>query len=390
MGISYLSPRALDGLKAYKYKSAGYTYLDVLHTPLWEWIVNRLPMWLAPNLITLTGLVGVVISFLVDAWYVLDYQGEAPRWVYLLSAVAVIFYVNMDCIDGKQARRTRSSSPLGQLFDHGCDALTVRLLLDNTHCSLDYPCSWTAACIISLVMLPWILAHWEEYHTGSLLYGTAGFGVLEANYTLAIIHLLAYFFGVDLWTIEVNNFLPFELPFILDVRHAWFAAFVIGSLVQIYGQVVRCFAFDSSKLPKEERGNKDLGPSARLLHLSYIFAILVLGVWWTSASPSAPGMAPGLCRLASVAYGLVYALVASQLIVAHMAKEPFTPSSWGYLLLLVGALNRQLGVVDGMVVAAFLTATALFWYGHYVVSVVNAICLHLHIHAFTITVHPSK
>jgi hypothetical protein len=25
----------------------------------------------------------------------------------------------MDCLDGKQARRTKNSSPLGQLFDHG-------------------------------------------------------------------------------------------------------------------------------------------------------------------------------------------------------------------------------------------------------------------------------
>lgn len=28
-------------------------------------------------------------------------------------------------MDGKQARRTGSSSPLGQLFDHGCDALAM-------------------------------------------------------------------------------------------------------------------------------------------------------------------------------------------------------------------------------------------------------------------------
>lgn len=37
-----------------------------------------------------------------------------------------------DCIDGKQARRTRSSSPLGQLFDHGCDALCVFMLMGIT------------------------------------------------------------------------------------------------------------------------------------------------------------------------------------------------------------------------------------------------------------------
>lgn len=35
------------------------------------------------------------------------------------SAFAVFFYLHMDCLDGKQARRTKNSSPLGQLFDHG-------------------------------------------------------------------------------------------------------------------------------------------------------------------------------------------------------------------------------------------------------------------------------
>lgn len=29
----------------------------------------------------------------------------------------------MDNADGKQARRTGTSSPMGELFDHGCDAL---------------------------------------------------------------------------------------------------------------------------------------------------------------------------------------------------------------------------------------------------------------------------
>ena len=31
-------------------------------------------------------------------------------------------------MDGKQARRINKSSPLGMLFDHGCDALTTSLL----------------------------------------------------------------------------------------------------------------------------------------------------------------------------------------------------------------------------------------------------------------------
>ncbi len=31
----------------------------------------------------------------------------------------------LDNLDGKQARRTKTSSPLGLLFDHGCDAMVT-------------------------------------------------------------------------------------------------------------------------------------------------------------------------------------------------------------------------------------------------------------------------
>lgn len=31
-----LTPRALKGLKNYQYKSGGYTWLDDIHTPIWN------------------------------------------------------------------------------------------------------------------------------------------------------------------------------------------------------------------------------------------------------------------------------------------------------------------------------------------------------------------
>jgi ethanolaminephosphotransferase len=34
-------------------------------------------------------------------------------------------------VDGKQARRTNSSSPLGQLFDHGCDAINTNFFVGS-------------------------------------------------------------------------------------------------------------------------------------------------------------------------------------------------------------------------------------------------------------------
>ncbi|KAG6764105.1 hypothetical protein POTOM_031563 [Populus tomentosa] len=46
-----------------------------------------------------------------------------PRWVHFAHGLLLFLYQTFDAVDGKQARRTNSSSPLGELFDHGCDAL---------------------------------------------------------------------------------------------------------------------------------------------------------------------------------------------------------------------------------------------------------------------------
>ena len=48
-------------------------------------------------------------------------------------------------MDGKQARRTGSSSPLGQLFDHGCDALVLHMMLGNIASTLGMSCGWKMA-----------------------------------------------------------------------------------------------------------------------------------------------------------------------------------------------------------------------------------------------------
>jgi len=40
----------------------------------------------------------------------------------------VFTYQNLDNVDGKQARRTGNSTPLGMLFDHGCDAFGLIFL----------------------------------------------------------------------------------------------------------------------------------------------------------------------------------------------------------------------------------------------------------------------
>ena len=46
---------------------------------------------------------------------------------------------------------------------------------------------WTILGVMT-IMGPWLLAHWEEYHSGIMLYGNGYWGVTEANYLMIALH----------------------------------------------------------------------------------------------------------------------------------------------------------------------------------------------------------
>lgn len=70
----------------------------------------------------------VVPFALLFGLYGTDFYGPVPAWWCYLEAVSYLVYRMLDEMDGKQARRTGNSSPLGLLFDHGCDSFTTGLL----------------------------------------------------------------------------------------------------------------------------------------------------------------------------------------------------------------------------------------------------------------------
>ena len=74
---------------------------------------------------TLVGLCMPALSFLLVCLHDTSFREELPTYVYFIAGTSVFLYQTFDACDGKQARRTGTSSPLGQLFDHGCDAMAV-------------------------------------------------------------------------------------------------------------------------------------------------------------------------------------------------------------------------------------------------------------------------
>jgi ethanolaminephosphotransferase len=76
-------------------------------------------MWLAPNLITL---VGFIINIIPHIYLIYEYgwslDGEISDNMCYALGLCYGIYMWLDNCDGKQARRTGNSSPLGMIFDH--------------------------------------------------------------------------------------------------------------------------------------------------------------------------------------------------------------------------------------------------------------------------------
>ena len=84
----YLNEEALENLKNYKYVSGEYSPMDKCLTPFWNWSVELLPEWMAPNLVTFIGMLltqGVMFLYFPED---LTLTKTYPFWVYIVTAIS--------------------------------------------------------------------------------------------------------------------------------------------------------------------------------------------------------------------------------------------------------------------------------------------------------------
>jgi hypothetical protein len=60
--------------------------------------VDQTPLYIAPNLLTIVGLLVNIVTSLVLIFYCPDAKAEAPRWTYLACAVGLFIYQSLDAI----------------------------------------------------------------------------------------------------------------------------------------------------------------------------------------------------------------------------------------------------------------------------------------------------
>ncbi|XP_057379785.1 cholinephosphotransferase 1-like isoform X1 [Daphnia carinata] len=301
-----LDTTQLKRLKEHKYSCTSSSVLEPLLQPWWNWVVQCLPLWLAPNLITITGLILNILTSLVLVYYNPDGKQESPRWAALLCAVGIFVYQTLDAIDGKQARRTNSSSPLGELFDHGCDSLsTVFVAL--------------AACVtVGLGTHPWWMffqcftgftlfycAHWQTYVSGTLRFGKID--VTEAQYGIIGLHLLTFIFGGNMWQQNLPM-LGFGWNIIVVV-----SVFLAQSYT-FFTEYLGCIlSGGSGKNGSTIAGTSVLSPAIPLG--------LVIVPAYIIACKSEEHIFEEHPSLYIIAFGLVIAKVTNRLVVAHMTRS---------------------------------------------------------------------
>jgi ethanolaminephosphotransferase len=119
-----------------------------------------------------------------------------PDWAPLFFGLCLLVYQQMDNVDGKQARRTKSSSALGMLFDHGLDTIVCYSQTYATAVVMAVEDPAIIAATYLVVSGGFYSATLLQYYTGYLEY-TWYSPPDDGIPTLWLIAIAAYFVGRD-------------------------------------------------------------------------------------------------------------------------------------------------------------------------------------------------
>lgn len=258
----HLEEQDINELKSYVYCSGPMTKLDGLLDATAERIVPLLPRTLSPNAITLFGFAVHVLSTCLLAVSSSEHV-KAWRVVLFIDAVLSLFYVVTDSLDGKQARRLKRSSPLGQLLDHGCDSLNAFCFLYSVIKATGVKDPAVTSLLFAVIGCVFVSFQLIEYFQNILYFGTPLISVTECEAGCILLSLFSSLFGPSLWDRSL-----LRLPWMLRDGVVAFIVVVIGGAVLLTNLRV---VFQGSKLTGTQRGRK---ASSRVDHCKRMIPLL--------------------------------------------------------------------------------------------------------------------
>ncbi|TKA48085.1 hypothetical protein B0A54_01577 [Friedmanniomyces endolithicus] len=342
-----------------------------------------------------------------------ELQGPKQAWVCYSYAFGVWAYSTMDNIDGKQARRTGTSSGLGELFDHGIDSLncTLASLLETSAMGLgptrlgeslnpNYTTSRpdtvvqqslddlerkSLVCALTALIptLPMFFSTWETYHTHTLYLGYVN-GPTEGLLIASTIMVLSGIYGPQIWHQPLADLLGFEnLLGSISFKDIWGPVLLFGFFV---GHLPSCIA-------NVAQARREKGLPLTPLFLEWTPMLVFVGslVAWLGSPYSALLTDNHLCLLC-LTLSFVFGRMTTKTILAHLTRQPY-PYWTALLAPLIGGAVLINGPYIGLPAISARTEHYYLWayfalavvvYFRWALLVIDAICEYLGIQCLTI------
>lgn len=362
-----LSTSQLKRLEEHKYSAEGKSITEPYLQIFWTWLVEQVPKTIAPNLITIVGLAFNFLGMVILIAYCPNATEVAPRWTYIFGALTLLIYQSLDAIDGKQARRTNSATPLGELFDHGCDSVSVSFVSLSVVVSLqlgEMPGYLFLFCFVSFFMF--YAAHWQTYVSGTLKFGVVD--VTEGQLIYSSIMLISGALGPQIWSSML-----FGLPF-----KVWSIFCGLGvALFTLYQH------FQIILKGGIGRAGSTVANTSVIAPIFHIGAVILLGLLIALKSKSQVYQTnPNIYVLA---FGMLAAKITNKLVVAHMTKSSMNLMDIAFLGPGLLVLDQYF---DSFIPEKYMLYFFLIWNTfdliRYSTSICSQICEHLNIYCFDI------
>ena len=320
-----LTDDGVEFIAAHKYKPGHYTVLDAILNPIWTSLTELLPLSLAPNMVTFIGALHCGLSYAITWYHAPNFDRPLPDWVVFLSGYCTIAYYTFDCMDGKQARRTGQSSPLGQLFDHGFDCICnlAHLSTSAGYLMLGGLTQKDSRFFFGFqgsLFFAFFMAQWEEYYTGALPHAMGNLGVTEVNYAIGTVAIINAFIDRENWMATLGSVIPQQVlnmvggvipDYFLEMqlKHLGMCGWYLLGVVLITGCLARVIGHDNVK--------KNKLAFIALSKLLTPFLICIAPYWLP------PSILQNELRFISVAGGLLMSFLSKKIICFSMAKQTF-------------------------------------------------------------------
>jgi len=307
--------------------------------------------------------------------------GAVPRWVYINAAVDLFLYQTLDALDGKQARRTGTSSPLGELFDHGCDAVTTVLVVLTAASTIQMGADTLLYIFVIACLLAFYLKQWEELHTGTMKLGYAN--VTEAQLTTITVFLITAYYGGDLWLNETSIF-GWTVPY----RYLAALFGFLGSVYTILESIITVSLFYVKKPHSSPSSTPNTWQKA-VFDLLPMVTLIVFSALWIRANPAVFTKHPHQFLLV---IGFLFANFVGRVVLAKVCADDFHPIQPLLIPFVLGYVNAAL---QGILFPeeAFLHLLLVGCIGAYfffALGVIHDICHYLKIRCLSIPKNPSR